>query len=70
MKIFKCYTEKDKKWTDLSLLGHEPTFKSTMFFFIKPSDFFTSKQIVRTNMRFIYIYESSGSLKLSYFPEV
>ena len=29
MKLFKCYTEKDKNknWTDLSLLGQEPTFK-------------------------------------------
>ena len=25
-KIFKRYIEKDKKWTDLSLLGQEPTF--------------------------------------------
>ena len=29
MKLFKCYTEKKKRnnWTDLSLLGQEPTFK-------------------------------------------
>ena len=29
-KLFKCNTEKDKNknWTDLSLLGQEPTFKS------------------------------------------
>ena len=29
IKLFKCYTEKDKhkNWTDLSLLGQEPTFK-------------------------------------------
>ena len=28
IKLFKCYTEKDKdeNWTDLSLLGQEPTF--------------------------------------------
>ena len=30
IKLFKCYTEKDKKkyWTDLSFLGQEPTFKA------------------------------------------
>ena len=29
IKLFKCYTEKgkNKNWTDLSLLGQEPTFK-------------------------------------------
>ena len=29
IKLFRCYTEKDKNenWTDLSLLGQEPTFK-------------------------------------------
>ena len=28
-ELFKYYTEKDKKnWTELSLLGREPTFKS------------------------------------------
>ena len=33
MKLFKCYTEKDKNknWTDLSLLGQEPTFKSSFW---------------------------------------
>ena len=30
IKLFKCYTEKDKNknWTDWSLLGQEPTFKA------------------------------------------
>ena len=30
MKLFKCYTEKgkSKNWTDLSLSGQEPTFKT------------------------------------------
>ena len=32
IKLIKCYTEKDKKkWTDLSLLGQEPTFKVCIF---------------------------------------
>ena len=32
IKLFKYYTEKDKNenWTDLSLLGQEPTFKVTI----------------------------------------
>ena len=32
IKLFKCYTEKDKNknWTDLSLLGQESTFKVSL----------------------------------------